>query len=75
MTRPPFWRSWEEGFQGVEGKALAQQANPAFRSLALGHRRFLESKGLFLAAVCLVVALLAWGLFCAGRKMEGVKDE
>lgn len=63
-----------KGMQGVEGKLLSQQANPDFRSPALGNRRVLESKGLFIAAVCLVVALLGWGLFRASRKMETMKE-
>ncbi|MDD5676496.1 MAG: hypothetical protein PHW60_00715 [Kiritimatiellae bacterium] len=64
-----------KGVQGVEGKLLPQQANPVFRSSTLGSRRILESKGLFIAAVCLVVALLGWGLFRAGRKIETTKEE
>jgi hypothetical protein len=64
-----------KGIQGVEGNLLAQQVNPAFKSSALGHRGLLESKAVFLAVVCLVVALLGWGLYRAGRRMETMKEE
>jgi hypothetical protein len=67
--------SLESGYPAAEGRLGVEVANPAFGErpgTALG--RLLNNKFFLTGAICLVVAVLAWTLFRAGRRIDEIPD-
>jgi hypothetical protein len=65
-----------KGYQALQGHLGVQTANPDFgEKPGLPVRRVLGNKLFLGAAVCLMVAVLAWGLFRAARRIDAVPKQ
>ena len=63
-----------QGFQPLAGKLGAQAENPDYRRRA-GWGRVLNHKAFLVAVIGVMVAVLAWGLYRTGRRVEALPKE
>ncbi len=67
--------SLREGYQAIQESLGAQVANPDFgEKPGLLFRKLLGSKILLGIVICLMVAVLAWGLFRASRRIDEIEN-
>jgi len=63
------------GNQPVEAKLGPQRDNPAFTAGPAARRSWLNNPAVLVGAVLLMVGVLGWALFRAGRRIEQMPSE